>query len=134
MPSTTPAAASRGIKCIALIYYYEKGEKGFNGFVMPERRVFYFFGDLTASVATADGLKLFDAAVDWLLGGVVVAPSAAKFSPVTKQGNNLVLSWTGGGTLQSADNVTGPWTDVANASSPFTTAVAVAKKFYRIKQ
>jgi hypothetical protein len=118
----------------AVIYSYEKGDKGFNAFVMPARRVFFFFGDPTATILTADGFKLFDAAVDWLLGGQVVVPVAAKFSPVTKQGNNVILSWTGGGTLQSADNVTGPWTDVANASSPFTAAISVAKRFYRVKQ
>src|SRR5205823_3973608 len=48
---------------MALLYYYEKGEQGFNGFVMPGRRVFFFFENNTASAVNAAGAKLFDAAV-----------------------------------------------------------------------
>ena len=50
-----------------MIYYYDKGEKGFNDFVMPARRMFFFFQDNTAAVANDNGWKLFDAAVDWSL-------------------------------------------------------------------
>jgi hypothetical protein len=42
--------------------YYEK--QRVNNFVMPARH-YSTTGDNTASVLTADGLKLFDAAVDW---------------------------------------------------------------------
>ena len=110
-------------------------EKGFNGFTMPEKRVFFFFGDNTASVATADGLKLFDAAVDWLLGGqVVIPPKAAQFTKFTKNANgSLTLEWTGGGTLQAAPAVTGPWQDVTGATSPYTFTPTAAALFGRIK-
>jgi len=37
---------------------------------------------------------------------------------VTMQGTDLVISWTGGGTLQSADSINGPWNDVPNATNP----------------
>jgi hypothetical protein len=79
-------------------------------------------------------------------GGVILASGAVtvpgtgtgggniKLTPV-RSGNNLTISWAPtGGTLQSADRVTGPWTDVPNASSPFTATLGGAGKFYRIRQ
>ncbi len=47
-------------------------------------------------------------------------------------GNQLKLTWTAG-TLQSADNVSGPYTDVTNSVSPYTLTPNFARKFYRIK-
>jgi hypothetical protein len=35
---------------LALLYYYDKGERGLTNFVMPARRVFFFLQDNTASV------------------------------------------------------------------------------------
>ena len=52
---------------LALLYYYDKSEKGLNGFVMPARRVFFFFQDNTAAAVNAAGSKLFDAAVDFAM-------------------------------------------------------------------
>ena len=43
------------------------------------------------------------------------------------------LVWSGG-LLQAADQVSGPYTDVANANSPYSVAPAGAKKFYRLRQ
>ena len=43
------------------------------------------------------------------------------------------LVWSGG-LLQAADQVSGPYSDVANANSPFSVAPAGAKKFYRLRQ
>jgi hypothetical protein len=53
----------------ALIYYYEKLEKGAatNNYVMPERRVFFFLQDNTAANLNAAGTALFDAAVDFAM-------------------------------------------------------------------
>jgi hypothetical protein len=59
---------------------------------------------------------------------------APKFGLPTIQAGNLILTWTGTGTLQSADAVTGPWVDVANAKSPFTATRSGNAKFYRVKQ
>lgn len=59
--------------------------------------------------------------------------TAAKFSKFARTGTNLNLEWTGTGTLQSANAITGSWTDVANATSHFTAAVAGAARFYRFK-
>ncbi|MBI4661549.1 MAG: hypothetical protein HY735_22230 [Verrucomicrobia bacterium] len=64
------------------------------------------------------------------------APPTAglKFTRANRAASNLNLEWTGTGTLQSADAVTGPWTDVANAKSPFTATLSGPAKFYRLKQ
>jgi hypothetical protein len=60
-------------------------------------------------------------------------PTAPRFTKVFKQdANRIVLEWIGAGTLQQADSVTGPWTDVANASSPRTITPA-GSKFYRLR-
>jgi hypothetical protein len=64
----------------------------------------------------------------------VIAPMRSYLNPPIFQGGNIILSWTAGGTLQSADSVNGPWTNVVNASSPFSAAPSGGKKFYRIKQ
>jgi len=52
---------------------------------------------------------------------------------IRREGANLVISWTGGGGLQSASQVTGPWTDV-NAANPYTVQPAGARQFYRVRK
>jgi hypothetical protein len=115
----------------AAIYHYEKGEKGEAGFVMPARRVFFYFGDNTAAVSNDNGLKLFDAAVDWLLGIQAVTPTNPTLA-LARTATGLTLTFTG--TLQSADAITGPWADVAGATSPRTETFTGTGKFYRAKQ
>lgn len=47
-------------------------------------------------------------------------------------GTHVLLNW-GGGTLESAEQVTGPFTPVPNASSPYSETVnASGKRFYRV--
>src|SRR2546430_4575278 len=55
---------------LALLHYFDKGERGLNGFDMPARRVFFFFQDNTASAGNAAGTKLLDASVDFAIGVV----------------------------------------------------------------
>ncbi len=120
----------------AVIFYYDKGEKGAADFVMPARRVFFFFQDNTAAAANESGWKLFDAATDWLLG--VQASEPAKEQPVlsvSRAGAALTISWTNGGKLQSATNLSSPitWTDEASAS-PATVTPGGTVKFYRVSR
>ncbi|MBI4664456.1 MAG: DNRLRE domain-containing protein [Verrucomicrobia bacterium] len=69
-----------------------------------------------------------------LLTVEIAGPAEApKFTSISRSGANIVLAWTGAGTLQSADAVTGPWTDVANAASPFNATLSGAAKFFRFK-
>jgi hypothetical protein len=53
---------------------------------------------------------------------IVVAPS----------GTNLVLTWPGGGSLQSATNVIGPWINVPGATSPYVVPTIGPSGFYRV--
>ena len=72
------------------------------------------------------------------------------FQNILLEGTTVVLTWKGDLTLLEAENVTGPWTPVENADSPFivdTTAtiipppvevwnpkISVATKFYQLKK
>ena len=50
----------------------------------------------------------------------------------TLSGGNLTVTWTGGGKLQEADDVAGPWTDVpGNPAGTYVTPATAARKFYR---
>ncbi|MBI3853222.1 MAG: hypothetical protein HY298_23475 [Verrucomicrobia bacterium] len=67
------------------------------------------------------------------LGG----PSAGKIPgciTVRLEGSDIVIRWTGGVPLQSADNIGGPWSDLVGATSPYTVPAPLeVKKFYRPK-
>jgi len=54
---------------------------------------------------------------------------------VGTQGSSIVISWTGSGTLQAADSLAGPWSDLTNASNPLILAPAaqVHQQFYRLR-
>ncbi|MEW6159284.1 MAG: Ig-like domain-containing protein [Verrucomicrobiota bacterium] len=53
---------------------------------------------------------------------------------ITRAGNGLTLSWTGGGTLEESDRVTGAWVASANQTNPQTIATSASAKFYRVKR
>lgn len=50
---------------------------------------------------------------------------------IARQGNDIILTFTG--TLQQADSVTGPYTDVPGATSPHRVTIAPGAKFYRAR-
>lgn len=54
----------------------------------------------------------------------------AKIS-IARDGNNVVVTFSGG-KLQSADSITGTFTDVNNAVSPLTIASPTGTRFYRV--
>ncbi|MBX3748069.1 MAG: hypothetical protein KF833_22405 [Verrucomicrobiae bacterium] len=47
---------------------------------------------------------------------------------------NVVISWTGTGTLESAPTVTGPWEPVATAANPHRMEQPVGTAWFRIRQ
>ena len=66
------------------------------------------------------------------LGG----PTASKIPgciTANVEGGNVVVRWTGGVPLEGSDEITGPWTTVPAATSPYTVPQLAAKKFYRPK-
>ncbi len=54
------------------------------------------------------------------------------FLSIARANGSVVLSWPQG-TLQAATNVTGTYTNVPSATSPYTNAVTGAKQFFRVK-
>jgi hypothetical protein len=55
---------------------------------------------------------------------------------IAKSGNNAVISWTGGGGLESAPGIGGPWTCVPEAlPSGYTVALnSSAMRFFRVRR
>ncbi len=85
-------------------------------------------GTLPSGLPASKGLIAY---WDFNEGGAKPAP---KFTSIKVSGTNVTLTWEGGGTLQVANDITGPWTDVTGATSPLTTPADQARRFARIKQ
>jgi len=70
--------------------------------------------------------------------GVYSVPSLANQAPgtlsVSLSSGQVNISWTGGGTVQSASSVLGPWTNVANPSNPLKVSPTGGQQFYRLHQ
>jgi hypothetical protein len=47
---------------------------------------------------------------------------------------NLILTWPGNATLQSAPDVNGVWTNVPAATSPYTVVPSAGRAFFRLRQ
>lgn len=73
---------------------------------------------------------IFDAAVRWVLN---LPDAPPRFNAVVREGNEVILSWTGGGTLQEAAAVTGPWTNAANQANP-QRVPATGTRFFRLRR
>lgn len=57
-----------------------------------------------------------------------------KIGSIKSDGKAITIEWTGTATLQGADDVTGPWADVAGGASGKAIAISGNRKFYRLKQ
>lgn len=58
-----------------------------------------------------------------------------KFTSITKGADGkITVTWEGGGTLQAAQSITGPWQDVPGATSPYTLTPTTTMMFGRIKK
>jgi hypothetical protein len=107
------------------LYAYDAGAAMSSGTALA-RRVHLFLQNSTFASLNADGLKLFDAAVGWAV--------PARFLPPVLQRGQLKLEWVGVGTLQTATNVLGPWSDVSGAVSPYLNPTTNSAQFFRVKQ
>jgi hypothetical protein len=77
---------------------------------------------------------------------ITVAPSSfslvpplspLQFTAIQSSSNNVVLQWTGAGTLQQATSPAGPWADMVDpngAFSPYTIPASSPAMFYRLRQ
>jgi hypothetical protein len=62
-----------------------------------------------------------------------VLESSSSSLAASHQGNNIVITWSGTGTLQSSPTVTGPWTNMPSAVSPYSTPANQNAQFYRLQ-
>ncbi len=62
-------------------------------------------------------------------GGSTTPPTLS----IARSGTSLTISWTEGGTLQSASSIKGPWADVSS-TSPQVITTSGAAKFYRVSR
>jgi hypothetical protein len=135
VPATSAAiiAAAPDDPSHATIYAYDTGSTLIDGTTKaPARRVHFLMTDNTFAALNADGLKLFDAAVAWAAGVTTQPPAGAPKVSVARTTAGISITFTG--TLQAADSIAGPWTDVANSASPLAVTPAGGQKFYRAKQ
>lgn len=84
--------------------------------------------------STTTSTNLYSAKI--LNTGEVVPDQAISSSVAfSTQGNNLVLTWPPGWTLQTATNVPGPYFDVPGATSPHTNDMTLdQQRFFRLRQ
>jgi hypothetical protein len=52
---------------------------------------------------------------------------------VSRSGGSIRIEWTGGVPLQRATDLNGPWTDIPNATSPYTVQDPAQRQFFRPK-
>jgi hypothetical protein len=90
---------------------------------------YFFHGDVD-EVAIYDEALSHEAIILHYLAG---APNVeAPVLTATRSGNDLVLTWTAG-TLEAAATITGEWTTVAGATSPWTVTPADQARFFRLR-
>ena len=93
---------------------------------------YYKFSGLRAPAFTLEATPVVGYAYVNGLQIVPVVPGS-KLSIVRGAGLSLVVSWSGGGTLQSAEQIIGPWDDMTGQTSPYTVTPSGPGKFYRLK-
>ena len=103
-------------------------------FKAPEKRVGFFLNNDTFANLTPEGLKLFDAAVQWTSGITNTVSPQPKFGLPVLSGDQVTLSWTGKGNLEQTDSLSPPnWGPAPSQANP-QTVPATGTRFYRIRQ
>lgn len=86
-----------------------------------------------SSTSSSDMVFGAELAVTYIGGGGGTT-EPLKFTKVSRSGNDVVLEWTGGGTLQATPSLTGQWSDVTPASSPYTVTPSLPTRFFRVRK
>jgi len=71
-----------------------------------------------------------DAYVDFDSVKLLVQRTAADDVRVRRQGNSIVIEWSGGGTLLESEDLFAPWKEVAGATSPYTRPIGTLPARY----
>lgn len=53
---------------------------------------------------------------------------------ISRNGNQITLQWSGGGRLERAPEITGPWSEVPDASSGLALPIEHVQQFFRVRQ
>ena len=61
-------------------------------------------------------------------------PSEPPVLTVSRDGNKVSIIWEGEGTLESAERVSGPWSEVHGVTSPTIIQPVAKKGYYRLKR
>ncbi|MDB6039049.1 MAG: hypothetical protein JWM99_2890 [Verrucomicrobiales bacterium] len=113
-----PAA---GVYPFRLLYYQGSGGAALRWFSISDNGTQVLINDPNND----SSLKAFRSVT-----GVITRPVLA----FARTASNLSLTWSGGGTLESAPQITGPWSPVTGASSPYVKDTTGAALFYRVHQ
>jgi hypothetical protein len=90
---------------------------------------------LTLGGATTFQFEYASADMDYFILVPVGGEPQPRFTKITLNANgSITVEWTGGGTLQAAPTVTGPWQDVPGAATPYTFTPTESMLFGRIKR
>jgi hypothetical protein len=138
-----PAAGAVRIAQIAndptkvAIYGFETGATLVDGSTAAGRRVEFLLTDNAFALLNADGLKLFDAAVDWARGATVV--TNPQITAATLSGSNINITWSGGGTLEWTSallpNNGTVWTSTGDSDGAYSEPVTTAQmKIFRVRR
>jgi hypothetical protein len=72
---------------------------------------------------------------DFMLFVPATSTAVVKIDGIVKNADGTItITWTGGGTLEAAAAVTGPWQDVTGATSPYTFTPTSVMLYGRIRQ
>jgi hypothetical protein len=77
---------------------------------------------------TEDGAKMLLNAVRYM-----AVPKTVVSPPILSDGE-ITIIWAGGGELETAPSVTGPWSGTGNTSGSATESVGDGNKFYRVNR
>ena len=126
------ARISQGILKVSLDGYTPRGGESYRliqgGTVEGEFRL-----TDTTDALLAEGLSWeVEYAADAVLLNVAGGPAETTIT-VSRSGDDIVLSWTGAGTLERSDTVTGGWSAITGAASPYTTQATGVTGFFRVR-
>jgi hypothetical protein len=136
--SATVIATIAGDPTKTTIYAVEPGALLIDGTsTAAGRRVYFMLADSTFPILTANGVKLFDAAVDYAVNG----PSGGnpQITAATFSGSNINITWTGGGTLEWTSallpNNGTVWTSTNDSDGSYSEPVTTAQmKIFRVRR
>jgi Immunoglobulin I-set domain/Immunoglobulin domain len=89
-------------------------------------------GSVGTTLASAGVNQTFRSVRFGPIENTVVVPPTLGFS---SNGSDIILSWSGAFILQSSTNVTGTYTDIGTANSPYTNSFGSSvQRFFRLRQ